>query len=182
MHTELGEIKRLRNKLGLTQKELAGLACVSQSLVAKIESGKLDPAYSKVRKLFEALESFSDKSEVKAEEVMTDRIICVSKDAKIKEIVEKMRKHGISQVPVCSQDRTIGLVSEATIINELSEGKTLDSLRMEDVMQEAPPIVSKNTPARIVLELLRYSPLVMISDNEKLKGVITKADVLRKYR
>jgi predicted transcriptional regulator len=52
---ELEEIKKLRRKLGIGQKELAGLANVSQSLIAKIESKKIEPTYNKVRKIFDIL-------------------------------------------------------------------------------------------------------------------------------
>ncbi|MBI2079314.1 helix-turn-helix domain-containing protein, partial [Candidatus Micrarchaeota archaeon] len=45
---DVSKLGSLRRKLGITQKELAKLAGVSQSLIAKIEMGKIDPAYSKV--------------------------------------------------------------------------------------------------------------------------------------
>ena len=37
--SELEEIKRIRKKLGISQTELANRAQVSQSLIAKVESG-----------------------------------------------------------------------------------------------------------------------------------------------
>ncbi|MFQ5647816.1 MAG: helix-turn-helix transcriptional regulator, partial [Candidatus Aenigmatarchaeota archaeon] len=40
---EITEIRKIRKKLGLTQSQLAQEARVSQSLIAKIEAGKLDP-------------------------------------------------------------------------------------------------------------------------------------------
>ena len=43
MITELREIKELRKKFGLTQTDLAELAGVSQSLIAKLESNMIDP-------------------------------------------------------------------------------------------------------------------------------------------
>ena len=57
MSYELSEVKVIRKKLGLTQGELAKAAGVSQSLIAKIESTKIDPTYSKVKLIFHALES-----------------------------------------------------------------------------------------------------------------------------
>ena len=55
MVIEIREIKEIRKKLGLTQGQLANMANVSQSLIAKIEAGRLDPTYSNATKIFEAL-------------------------------------------------------------------------------------------------------------------------------
>ena len=52
----LEEIERLRKKFGLTQTELAEKASVSQSLIARLEAQSVDPRYSKVASVFEALE------------------------------------------------------------------------------------------------------------------------------
>lgn len=38
------EIKKRRKIIGLTQKELASRSCVSQSLIAKLESGNIEPS------------------------------------------------------------------------------------------------------------------------------------------
>lgn len=57
-------IKEQRKRLDLTQNQLAKMAGVSQSLVAKIEAGSIDAAYSKVKRIIETLEQaqFSRKN------------------------------------------------------------------------------------------------------------------------
>jgi Predicted transcriptional regulator with C-terminal CBS domains len=39
------ELERIRKQVGMTQKELAKLSRVSQSLIAKIERGDVDPSF-----------------------------------------------------------------------------------------------------------------------------------------
>src|SRR3989442_5090468 len=56
MLPSLGEIPKKRKELGLTQSRLAVSAGVSQSIIAKIEAGSVDPSYSVVQRLFSALE------------------------------------------------------------------------------------------------------------------------------
>ena len=53
---ELNRIKQMRTELGLTQTELANISRVSQSLIAKIERGNIEPSYSIARRIFIVLE------------------------------------------------------------------------------------------------------------------------------
>ena len=102
---ELEEIKKIRKKLEMTQTELANRAGVSQSLIAKIESGRIDPTYTKAKKIFSALSELEKKEEIKAEQIMTSRIISISPDMSIKDAISKMKKFNISQLPVIEEDR-----------------------------------------------------------------------------
>jgi len=97
MAYELEEIKKIRKSLGLTQTELAKQANVSQSIIAKIESGKIDPTLSKAKKIFDALSFFEKKHEIKAEEIMNRKIISIKPDEGIKDAVTKMKKYNISE-------------------------------------------------------------------------------------
>ena len=174
---ELEEVKTIRKKLGMTQAELANRAQVSQSLIAKIESGRIDPTYTKTKKIFAALSDLEKKEEIKAEQLMTGRIVSVSPDASIKEAIAKMKKFQISQLPVIDEHKSIGLVSESTILDALLHSK---STQVKEVMQESPPIVSKTTSIQVVSNLLKHYPLVLVSKEGKLIGSITKSDLLGK--
>ncbi|MBI2145320.1 CBS domain-containing protein [Candidatus Woesearchaeota archaeon] len=177
---DLPEVKRLRKKHNLTQTALAKLAGVSQSLIAKIESGRVDPTYSNAKKLLEALHGLEDKNEPKAEQLITHKIISVDKTDIVTEAVKKMKANNISQLPVTDSSSITGLISESNIIEKIAEGKNPNRLQVADIMEEAPPIVSKSTSLTAVAELLRHSPLVIVAENGKPKGVITKSDILKK--
>ena len=177
MTYELEEIKKIRKKLGMTQKELADRAGVSQSLIAKIDSGRIDPAYTKIKKIFAALSDLENKEEIKAEQLITSKIIYIAPNSPIKEAIEKMKKFKISQLPVIDEHKLIGLVSESTILDALlnSKGK-----HVKEVMQSAPPIVSKTASIQIISNLLKHYPMVLVSEEGKLIGLITKSDLLGK--
>lgn len=177
MPIELKDVKVLRKKFGLSQTELARAANVSQSLIAKVEANRLDPTYSNAKKIFDALESLSKKHEVKAEQIMEKKIISIMPDTSIKEVITKMKSHEISQMPVIVNDKVIGLVSETNLLDAVMQGKKYSA---EDIMQDAPPIVSRNTSVEVVSSLLRYFPMVLVHEKGKLLGLITKSDLVRK--
>lgn len=180
INPELQEIKHLRKKHSLTQAQLAKLAGVSQSLIAKIEAGTVDPTFSHVRRILEVLRSMESEKEPKAGQLITHKIIVVGKNEPLSRAIREMKSYGISQLPVTEGGRVTGLVSETTIIEKLAEGKDTSKLQVKDVMEEAPPVVAKTTPMSAVTELLRHSSLIIVAEKGKPTGVITKSDVLRK--
>src|SRR3989338_4765884 len=177
MPYELEEIKEIRKKFGLTQSQLANRAGVSQSLIAKVEAGRLDPTFTKAKKIFEAIDSLGKKQEVKAEEAMTKNLISVKPDDDIREAIKKMKKANISQMPVIDEHKSIGIVSEAIILEAIMNNK---GKKIKDIMEDSPPIVSKNTTINAVSNLLRFYPIVLVSEGGELKGIITKSDLLGK--
>lgn len=179
MIASLEDIKKIRRRFGLTQSELAKLSGVSQSLIAKLESGRIDPSFTKVKKIVDVLESINKKSEVKVSDIMTKRIISCSVNELVSKVVQRMRKYNISQLPVLEKYKIVGLVSERVLLDALSGKRDIGSLKVKEIMDEPPPIVSKNTSSRVVSHLLKHFPLVIVSSKGKYEGVITKSDALR---
>ena len=114
----INEIKNLRKKLGLTQGELARQAGVSQSLIAKIEAGTIDPTYSKATAVINTLKSLSTSKEIIASKIMIKNVIFVSPTDPIKKAIQKMKKYAISQMPVLDEKRVVGIVSEKAILSD----------------------------------------------------------------
>ena len=177
MPYELSEIKEIRKKFDLTQFQLAKIAGVSQSLIAKIEAGRIDPTFSKAKKIFAAIDTLGKKKELKAEQIMTGHIISLKPNDDVRDAIKKMKKANISQMPVIEANKSIGIVSESIILEALLSKK---SHKIKDIMDDSAPVVSKNTSANAVSNLLRFYPIVLVSEDGELKGVITKSDLLGK--
>lgn len=169
-----------RRKLALTQSQLAELAGVSQSYIAKLEARKIEPSYQKVRAIFEALDRLERKREIIAAEIMTKDVVGVQASATLYVAVELMRSHGFSQLPVYEGDRTVGGVSERTLLDSiLDPDKEPPSVRpVSDVMEESFPTVSEDAPLSLLSNLLRYYPAALVQKKGKVLGIVTKADLL----
>jgi len=170
-----------RRKLGLTQNQLADMAGVSQSYIAKLEAGKIEPSYLKVRAIFEALDGVERRKEVSAGEMMTKEVVSVEADAHIHEAVEAMRKHGFSQLPVTVDGKPVGGVSERTLLDQVlypDDDKPPGMRQVREVMEESFPQVSDDAPLSLLSSLLKYYPAVLVQRKGEIVGIITKADLL----
>jgi predicted transcriptional regulator len=179
---EIERIGRLRKQLSLTQKELASLSGVSQSLIAKIESGKIDPAYSKVMQILAALESRQNKGRKTAGEIMTSGIISVCPSDAIEKAVSLLRAKDISQLPVFDSGKCVGSLSDSLIVDLMaSRGGSLKVVKVGDVMAESFPVVPASSFVDVVAGLLRYYRAVLVEKHGKISGIITKADLLKAF-
>ncbi len=179
-YSNLEEIRRLRKKYHLTQKELADKANVSQSLIAKVEAGLLDPSYTKAQQIFTTLESMRGKEELKAKDILNTRVMFVGVHDTVKEAIKIMRQKGISQIPVRDRQKQIcGLVTERTILEKIADNpERIGLLKVHDVLEDAPPIVSLNMGFQTLSLLLRENSLVIVMDKGVIKGIISKSDLL----
>lgn len=178
---ELTEIQKIRKKLGLSQSELARKSGVSQSLIARIESGKIDPGYRKVTAIFTALNSMQEQ-EIAVSEIMSHKVYGVATSETMEKAASKMKKYGVSQMPVLEKGRIIGSLSESTILSQIALGtdvKDLSKRKVYSYMENPLPTVNPNTPVSTISILLESNPAVVVLEKGKVRGIATKADLLK---
>jgi predicted transcriptional regulator len=183
---ELSQIQNRRKMLGITQKQLAKEAEVSQSLIAKIEAGTVQPNYVFTKRIFETLtrlenEKLADKEKT-AEEIMTKDIIgCVSSQT-MREASQRMVKHDISQIPVFEDDRVVGSLTERGIIEAQTKYGAEEAFNMHvsKVMGPPFPIVDASTLRSTLYSILHHYQAVVVTKKGKVIGIVSRADLLRK--
>jgi len=166
-------IKKLRLDVGLTQRQLAKLARVSQAHVAKIEKGRVDPRLSTVNRILQVL---TEGEEKKCGDIMTKDVIFARPHDKILKASEVMMRHAISQLPVI-ENEIVGTITENDIIKNLSS--TIAEERVEKVMQTPLPSVSEDMHISMIKPLLEDYPGVLVIRKGNIVGIITKSDLLK---
>ena len=178
----LEEIGRRRRLLSMSQKQLANLAGVSQSMVAKIENKNIGPSYLKTKSIFDALESMERRNETKAKDIYHGKLVSVQAHEPISRAVHIMRETGFSQLPVFNGEHLVGSLTEKTIIQKLVSSPKPDIVskrEIEAIMDDAFPTVNDLTPLSMVSALLQYEPAVLVLRRGHVLGIITKADLLK---
>lgn len=173
-------VRRQRILLGLTQAELARESGNSQSLIAKLERGRLSPSYEVVRRILEALDRRSDKEEATAKELIKRKPVVADPAEPLAKALERMKQHGFSQLPVVDFGQPVGSVSESAILERIEQGADLERLRKQPVrtvMGAGFPTVEPTTRRRLLVELLRDADAVLVVQAGKLQGIITKSDL-----
>jgi len=180
----LTEIKKYRKKLGITQTELAKKAKISQSLIARVETGTVDPRYSKIESIFKALKELK-KEEIKVGEIMSTGVVRVNTADPISKAIELMEEHNVSQLPVFRKKKVVGSISDEIILKQITKGidiKDMPSRKVKDFMEDSFPSVNESTPLSTVSKLLENNNAVLIIQKGKIRGIVTNADMLKVLR
>jgi predicted transcriptional regulator len=174
-HAITGEyIKKLRTERGLSQTELANLAGISQAHIAKIESGKVDPRLSTVNKILLVL-SEKEKASKRCGDIMS-RVMSVRPDIPARKVAVLMKSSGFSQVPVMHAGVQLGSISEETLLRNMD--RNLERLQAKDIMDNPFPVVDVGETIEILPSLLDAHPAVLVSEKGRVRGIITKSDLL----
>jgi predicted transcriptional regulator len=165
--------------LGLTQTGLAKKAGISQSMIARIESGSVDPRVSTLTRIVAVL-SQKDQPLYRAKDVMHMPVYMVGPADPVTRAVEIMEKNDISQVPVVDRGVPVGCLSESAIVSALEEGGMhgSGSRPVRDFMEPGFPTVPLEADVRDVVHLLRENHAVLVIDGGRVAGVITKHDLI----
>lgn len=177
------EIREQRIKAGLTQSDVAERAGFSQSMIARIETGTVDPRASTLRRIVKILNE-SRTSRTSAGDIMTTPpVISITPEETIEHTVDVMEQYGISQVPVIAHGvPPIGCVSESAIIAAMENGTIQRSMKntVTDIMEEGfPPTVAPSEKIDAIVHSLRNHHAVLVMNKGKVVGVITKHDCIR---
>jgi len=111
------------------------------------------------------------------------KIVSVEKDELLTKTVSIMHKKDFSQIPVFSNSKCVGLISEHSISKFFLDNQgSLDTYttRVEEIMDFPPPIIDSNykmTP--LLLEFLLEHDCLLVSENGKITLFIAKIDAIR---
>ena len=122
MFPDVSLIREKRKKVGINQKQLSEISKISQSTIAKIETGNIKPSYEIVKNIFLALEKIENKNIKKCKDIMTKKVISINANEKIISASKLMKKYSISQIPVIDDNnRIVGTINESNILSKMSD-------------------------------------------------------------
>lgn len=176
------DLRKFRLKIGLTQTELAKRAGVSQSLVARIEAGDIDPRLSTLRKIWSALKAKEITPGLRASDIMKYPVVHAKPTDTIARASRLMEENDFSQLPVLDNEVQVGSISEAQLVSEIASEKDFTKISKRpvgEVMNDCFPTVSRNLDVAMVSKFVEVNPAVLVVNKGKVVGIITKADIIK---
>ncbi|NYT07548.1 MAG: CBS domain-containing protein [Methanomicrobiales archaeon] len=173
------ELKARREMLGIRQAALAELAGISQSMVARIEAGSVDPRVSTLEKIVRVLNE-ARKPRMTAAQVMHSPVLFVEPGDPLTTAVEIMDARNISQLPVIENGVPVGCISETAIVSALEDRGAAKGhdLAVHQVLEPGFPTVPPGMDIETVVKILQKHHAVLVMDEGKVRGVITKHDLI----
>lgn len=164
------DVLQKARSMGFTQEDVAKIAGVSQSMISKISSGKVNPSYRIIRKLNNALEAQGSREKT-AGEVMHRGVLSVKPGSEMEEVKKLMKEHDFSQIPVIDKGVVKGVVTEHDLV--FKQGQ-----KASEVMSPPPPVVQKEESITHLKDLIKDSPCALVVGEDGFLGVVTKQDLL----
>lgn len=121
---------------------------------------------------------------MKVKDVMTKDVIFVDKDIDLRHVLNLMKKHEITKIPVVEEKKLIGVITDNMIAYKLGSkrkrGVPASRLHASSVTDKNIEIASPDTDIKEILKKVgEPGPTILnVVINDTLVGVLTKADLL----
>jgi predicted transcriptional regulator len=92
-----------------------------------------------------------------------------------------MEEYDISQLPVIDDDFQVGSISEGAVVRAVSRGdiERISNMSVKETIEEPFPMIPPTADLSVLSHLLEHHPAVLVQENGKVVGIITKHDVMR---
>lgn len=116
-------------------------------------------------------------------DIMSKKIIVGSTTNTLSEIAELMKKYDIGFIPIVDKNKLVGVITDRDIvINAISNNCSFNDLIDKYVVKNIISIdQNKSIDDALNLMALKKVKRLIVTDNNKISGILTLSDILEKY-
>jgi cystathionine beta-synthase len=121
---------------------------------------------------------------VDARDAEVPALVYVNPDERARDAIDKMHKHGISQLPVCKNEppfaaaEVSGAVDELELMDAAYRDASILDTPVEKVMGPKLPTIGIGQPLSLAVEMLDTTPALLVLSGGRPLSVMTRSDVL----
>lgn len=124
----------------------------------------------------------TSNGDIMLENIMSKKVIMAKASETIKEVSEKMLAYDIGFLPVVSESKLVGVITDRDIATSLKNINSLD-VKVEDYMTKNIISIDVKKSIKDVLKLMKKEHVkrIVIKDKQKLVGVVSLSDIIAHY-
>ncbi|HXX67738.1 MAG TPA: pyridoxal-phosphate dependent enzyme [Polyangiaceae bacterium] len=98
--------------------------------------------------------------------------------ATLREVIERLKTLGISQLPVVEGGRLRGIVAEVDLLRGLVSGAMTPETPIGDLVENDYATVTPNTKVELLQSILAEAKIAIVEQEDEIIGIVTKIDVI----
>jgi cystathionine beta-synthase len=106
------------------------------------------------------------------------RVLSIEPTATVAEALAQMDKHGVTQMPVIEEGKSVGSVRENRLLAKVLGDRDLLGAAVGQLMEEGFPVIDVDASSAEVTRQLRRNPAVLVEEFGRITGIITRHDML----
>jgi CBS domain-containing protein len=118
---------------------------------------------------------------MQVQDLMTSDVTCVSPEATLQQAAQKMRDLDVGSLPVCDQDRLIGIVTDRDIaVRAVADGIDSTQCMVSEIMSEGVEYCYMDDDLEEATECMKKKQirrLVVLDHNKRLAGILALGDI-----
>lgn len=106
------------------------------------------------------------------------RVLSVEPTVTVAEALAQMDKHGVTQMPVIEEGKSVGSVRENRLLAKVLGDRDLLGATVGQLMEPGFPVIDVEASVPEVTRQLRRHPAVLVEEFGRITGIITRHDML----
>lgn len=146
----------------------------------KVYHNGLEPKKELVEEALKTLQPFVRYGLVCATTIMNKPVVGVGVNDPLCKATSLMKDRDFSQLPVFDRCKSVGSISERTLLDFIDKNGKPPSrdLKVGEIMDKPFPFVREDTPLLKIVEYLRLNHAILVTTEDRMVGIITKANLL----
>ena len=96
----------------------------------------------------------------------------------VKEIIQLMKKHAISQLPVLEGERLVGIISESDLVQALLSDPDNIARPISGLVDQNYVVVPPETPVARLAAIFGEGKVALVQEGSRICGLVTKIDLI----
>jgi cystathionine beta-synthase len=105
-------------------------------------------------------------------------VIAAAPSDRMREIIERMKIHDISQMPVLSDGKLVGMINESTLLTQMALPGSSPADSIGPIVNRQVTTVAPDLPAEGLMNLFGAGQAVVVVEHDQVIGILTKIDLI----